>query len=105
MFGPACLVVGNTPLGVFGGWGDYIGLNFDAHVAACVEAGLIDEAMERRIGDVRDRMLPEVVGRPTVLLHGDLGPHNLCVDPETTEVLPLLDWEDAMAGDPPSESA
>ena len=34
------------------------------------------------------------------LLHGDPGTHNICVDPQRRRVTLLLDWEDALVGDP-----
>ncbi|MEV0587454.1 phosphotransferase [Nonomuraea sp. NPDC050310] len=35
-----------------------------------------------------------------VLVHGDFGPNNLLLDPETFEPAALVDWEWAHAGDP-----
>ena len=38
--------------------------------------------------------------RRTCLVHGDLGPANVLVDPDTLEVTGVLDWEFAHAGSP-----
>lgn len=97
---PACLGHGQGPRGVFDTWAEYIALHFGAHVDACLAAGLIDGAMASQIRDLHAGMTPHLRGRPMSLLHGDPGPHNICVDPVTGEVVALLDWEDAMAGDP-----
>jgi aminoglycoside phosphotransferase (APT) family kinase protein len=34
------------------------------------------------------------------LLHGDPGTHNICVSVTSESVVSLLDWEDALIGDP-----
>ncbi|MEO6822192.1 MAG: aminoglycoside phosphotransferase family protein [Candidatus Nanopelagicales bacterium] len=37
--------------------------------------------------------------RPNGLCHGDLGPHNLHVDPDSGALLGIIDWDDVMRGD------
>jgi aminoglycoside phosphotransferase len=37
--------------------------------------------------------------RPYGLCHGDLGPHNLHVDPDSGALLGIIDWDDVMRGD------
>jgi aminoglycoside phosphotransferase (APT) family kinase protein len=54
--------------------------------------GLLD------VADRAQRVLDRV--RRTCLVHGDLNPKNLLVDPGTLEVTGLLDWEFAYAGLP-----
>ncbi len=46
--------------------------------------------------DVR-QILPGAAG---VLVHGDFGPNNMLLDPDTFEVTGLVDWEWAHPGDP-----
>lgn len=50
----------------------------------------------------RAQALLDGVGR-TCLVHGDLNPKNLLVDPRTLEVTGVLDWEFAQAGLPGSD--
>ncbi|MEU9076383.1 phosphotransferase family protein [Kitasatospora sp. NPDC004745] len=53
---------------------------------------------------------PAVSGEPVtapgaVLVHGDFGPNNLLLDPDTFAVTAVLDWEFAHAGDPVEDLA
>jgi len=50
-----------------------------------------------------DVPLPDQLGRDNAtgtLVHGDFGPNNMLLNPETFEVTALLDWEWAHIGDP-----
>jgi aminoglycoside phosphotransferase (APT) family kinase protein len=86
------------PRGAWNTWAEYIRLNLDAHLDACtrwgdltlVGAGVLRSAFERH-----DDCLNLSSGS---LLHGDLGSHNVLTDGE--RLLGLIDWEDALAGDP-----
>jgi Phosphotransferase enzyme family len=49
--------------------------------------------------------LPGPVGPGRVLVHGDYGPNNVLLDPATSEVTAILDWEWAHAGDPAEDLA
>jgi len=89
-----------SPRGVHDLWADYLWLNLEAHVAACARAGFLDRRASARILDLFRKMRPAVEGRPMRLLHGDPGIHNLCVDVETKRIAAILDWEDALVGDP-----
>jgi Ser/Thr protein kinase RdoA (MazF antagonist) len=77
-------------------WIDYLQRNLDVHVASCLAAGLIDEAEARACAAAVDAGAEWSV-EPR-LLHGDLGNHNVFWD--KGRVSALIDWEDALAGDP-----
>ncbi|GCE23072.1 aminoglycoside phosphotransferase family protein [Dictyobacter kobayashii] len=47
-----------------------------------------------------EALQPLLVQRPVVLLHGDLQPVHILVDPQTEQVLAFLDFADAQPGDP-----
>jgi aminoglycoside phosphotransferase (APT) family kinase protein len=91
---------GEAPTGLHPAWPDYLGLNLDKHIGFCRGLGLIDDEMARRIVSLFETMTPALGGRPSRLLHGDPGIHNVCVDAGSRAVTSILDWEDAMAGDP-----
>ncbi|MEV3936418.1 phosphotransferase [Glycomyces sp. NPDC049804] len=59
------------------------------------------EAVLRACGEVLRRIhaRPSVLGAGT-LVHGDFGPNNLLLDPETYAVAAVVDWEFAHLGDP-----
>lgn len=53
------------------------------------------------LGPLRDRALALLDEEPrTCLVHSDLNPKNLLIDPDTLEVTGVLDWEFAHAGHP-----
>lgn len=54
-------------------------------------------ALRRAAGDAQARL--DEVGRVS-LVHSDLNPKNVLVDPDSLEVTALLDWEFAHAGNP-----
>lgn len=88
------------PRGVHDHWADYIMTQLEWHVGECADAGHYDAAYGTRILKLFDRMKPELERRPMRLLHGDPGTHNVCFDPMTRRLTTILDWEDAMVGDP-----
>jgi aminoglycoside phosphotransferase (APT) family kinase protein len=93
------------PSGVHARWSGYITLRLDQHVSACVTAGAIDRPLARKIDRHFCALLADLDARPIRLLHGDPGNHNICLDTATERVTSLLDWEDAIAGDPLFELA
>lgn len=89
-----------VPRGVHDSWPDYINLHLVDHIRSSAGAALIDSSIARRIEALFDEMVPSLTGRPMRLLHGDLGNHNICVEPRTRAVSSIIDWEDALVGDP-----
>lgn len=94
-----------APHGVHDDWAAYLRVNLDAHVERCRVAGLVDAALAARITAAFAGLEADVAGRPMRLLHGDPGNHNIAVDPATGRVVALLDWEDALVGDPLYDAA
>jgi hypothetical protein len=88
------------PIGLHDRWPEFIELNLTDHLATCARADLIDASAEKTILGRFEAMRPEIAGRPTRLLHGDPGNHNVFVDPATASITALVDWEDALVGDP-----
>lgn len=88
------------PRGVHDRWADYITTQLEKHVGECADAGHYDAAYAVRILKLFERMKPNLERRPMRLLHGDPGTHNVCFDPATRRPTTILDWEDAMVGDP-----
>lgn len=88
------------PCGVHERWDNYVLLNLDRHIEACRTAGLVDAKLAGRIAALFQTMRDAFAARPMRLLHGDPGTHNIAVDAATGSVTALLDWEDALVGDP-----
>jgi hypothetical protein len=91
---------GAAPAGVHAAWRDYVTVRLPDHVGACARIGHVSTAQADAILRTFADMQPALAGRPVRLLHGDLGTHNVCVDPSTRAITALLDWEDALVGDP-----
>ncbi|MCE9606315.1 MAG: aminoglycoside phosphotransferase family protein [Planctomycetia bacterium] len=87
-----------TMRGAHDAWPDYVLTQLDTHLAICRDLGAIDSNEVRRIEAVfaSPDALPSAV--PLVLLHGDLGNHNIFTDGR--RITQLIDWEDCLFGDP-----
>ena len=90
----------DRPRGALESWPDYVMLNLDRHIGACRDAGYVDAELAARIVRMFEVAQPWLRDRPMRLLHGDPGTHNVCIDPNTRQVTALIDWEDALVGDP-----
>ncbi|WP_084957370.1 aminoglycoside phosphotransferase family protein [Thermoactinospora rubra] len=70
---------------------------------------LLDDGHAREVLTACGLLLRRVQSMPRrsggVLVHGDFGPNNLLLDPETFEPTALLDWEWAHQGDPVEDLA
>ena len=95
------LIQGEAPDQVCGlspTWRTYILRRLEAHVAACVRIGAVHPFDAGRIFTAflaSDHLLDDM---GPVLLHGDLGSHNVFTDGR--DVTAVIDWEDALSGDP-----
>jgi aminoglycoside phosphotransferase (APT) family kinase protein len=71
-----------------------------------IEAGHADEVL-RACGTVLREIhsVPQAATPGAVLVHGDFGPNNLLIDPETFAVTAVLDWEFSGVGDPIADLA
>lgn len=83
--------------GVHAAWTDFLTLRLAEHADTCLAAGLIDVAERGWIGQAFDRLLPAAAARPMGLVHGDPSNFNVFA---AGDLLTLVDWEDALAGDP-----
>jgi aminoglycoside phosphotransferase (APT) family kinase protein len=75
-------------------WNKYLSLQLDNHLHLCAYIGAIDE---RERNKIQSLFIPEFQA-PMRLLHGDPGHHNMFSDGE--RVTAIIDWEDALIGDP-----
>ena len=89
--------------GAHDSWVDYVHLNLSRHIQHCVGLGVMNENVARRIAGVFEDGTKHLISTPHALLHGDPGSHNVFVD--DGEVTCLIDWEDALVGDPVYEIA
>ena len=75
-------------------WSTYLSLRLDDHLHLCSYIGAIDRRERNKIESL---FIPEFKA-PSRLLHGDPGHHNMFSDCE--HVTAIIDWEDALIGDP-----
>jgi aminoglycoside phosphotransferase (APT) family kinase protein len=83
--------------GAYSDWQTHLRSRSEAHVRGCCEAGLLakNEAAEA-LRYLEDFHITS--NSYSSLLHGDLGNHNIFVC--DNRVIGLIDWEDALLGDP-----
>ena len=98
--GPVCLQTGDDEelRGLHPDWRDYMMLNLEAHVAGCRAIGAVTSDQSEAILEIFINQAAIWHDVPMRLLHGDLGNHNIFV--QNNAVAALIDWEDALIGDP-----
>lgn len=95
---PAAVVDSTPPLrGLFDSWGEYLLVRADDHLAILRQHDEIDADDERRIR-IQFGHLGDIEPPAPRLLHGDMDSTNIILGDDDT--VTLLDWEDALAGDP-----
>jgi aminoglycoside phosphotransferase (APT) family kinase protein len=75
-------------------WTDYLRLRLDEHLEVCRNIGAIDSTEALAI----QKFFSEIPSVSPRLLHGDPGHHNVFSDGQ--KITAIIDWEDALAGDP-----
>jgi hypothetical protein len=93
---------GSTARGACSTWAGYLENHLERHVALCRNIQAISSREAQTILKVFRDAGPRLEARPA-LLHGDPGSHNVFV--ADGRVSALIDWEDALAGDPIYEVA
>jgi hypothetical protein len=99
--GHGLLVPDHETRGTCPSWPSYLNNHLDRHLAICRDINAISQTECATIRRLFDDRLPELTTMS--LLHGDPGNHNVFV--AGGEVSCLIDWEDAVAGDPVYEVA
>lgn len=87
-----------SPVGIWDNWQRYMLLNLDRHIEICATAGLIDRTDVSGISGFLNHELGEIPEFAPVLVHGDVANHNAFA--LNGEITALIDWEDAVSGDP-----
>jgi aminoglycoside phosphotransferase (APT) family kinase protein len=84
--------------GVHARWDQFVLLRLASHVQTLREAGLVAAGEAGRIAGAFEAARDALAAVEPRLLHGDPGNHNVIV--RDGEVPRLVDWEDALLGDP-----
>jgi aminoglycoside phosphotransferase (APT) family kinase protein len=84
--------------GALSSWEEYLRLNLSSHLETCRVSGAISEDTVAAIEGMFDRAVRRLGEVPMCLLHGDPGHHNVFARDE--KISAVIDWEDALAGDP-----
>lgn len=79
----------------------------DERITAAVSLRGIDSVVDSALNWLQQnvRRQPAAFPGPLRLTHDDLSPEHLLVDPETGELAGILDWSDAVLGDPARDFA
>jgi len=84
--------------GINGSWFEFLGCHLERHLSILLDTGDINVAESKEVLCYIDRAKTELDSVQPHLLHGDCGNHNMIVK-DSNEVV-LIDWEDALLGDP-----
>lgn len=87
-----------TARGVHHFWTDYIFCHLNKHIAVCTDLGALSFEEAERVRNLFMDYASLFSNTQGVLLHGDLGSHNLFSDGK--RITAIIDWEDCMSGDP-----
>lgn len=79
-------------------WDEYLLLNLQEHMRKCLEIEAISPVEAEKIENHFASAAPKLSSIPGRLLHGDFGHHNIFIS--NGEVSGVIDWEDALGGDP-----
>jgi Ser/Thr protein kinase RdoA (MazF antagonist) len=88
--------------GMFQRWHEYVYLNLGEHMRYAKEHGAITGEEERLIRSIFRETRDAIVHiEASTFLHGDLGSHNVFIrGVGVPPALTVIDWEDAILGDP-----
>lgn len=97
-FGPFDSVVGQNKLkGIYPKWSVYFLKNLKEHLRLLQKAKVIDLQAHKRITKIFDKYKSKIKCFSPRLLHGDVANHNAIL---SSGKIVLVDWEDAVSGDP-----
>lgn len=88
--------IGTFGVGFSGGDGTWFGsllAEVDFEAPRCLELGLEPAALDR-VRDTLHDARSEIENAPIVWCHGDLQPEHVLINPETDEVVAVIDWSD-----------
>ncbi len=83
--------------GGFATWKDYLAHHSKEHISFCLNQSLIESYVAVSIERFMEEMLRHPFDFKPCVLHGDLGGHNIILEGNNCAV---IDWEDALIGDP-----
>jgi aminoglycoside phosphotransferase (APT) family kinase protein len=86
------------PIGAHTHWINYVRLRLRAHAEVCQEIGAINSKEVEEIRHIFTVAEPLLTSAPKRFLHGDPGHHNVFFDGQ--RITAIIDWEDALVGDP-----
>jgi len=83
--------------GLKANWIEYVYLNLSEHLAYCFQQAIFTQTELNELTQFFADAKPFLNHQNPVLLHGDLNDHNIFIE---ADQLLLIDWEDALCGDP-----
>lgn len=98
-YGPFDLtnIMQGKAVGIHDSWQKYLMLNLDKHLEYTIMTGILTVAESDAVKDAL-KILEHIPCDTPSLLHGDIANHNAFTDGKA--ITSLIDWEDAISGDP-----
>lgn len=84
--------------GLYNHWRDYVICNIEKHIDYCKTNNIVDSNTQQKLQEIF--LSRKYIADPTSpsLLHGDIANHNVLF--HKGKIAALIDWEDAISGDP-----
>ncbi len=86
--------------GQYPSWSGWLHVELHSCCQPLIQAGYLPPHFMRLADDVLRSLAPQLEDVRPRLLHGDLGDGEIFVDPHSGAVTALVDWGDALSGDP-----
>lgn len=96
-YGPIAPTVDHA---MFQSWSDWQAHIMNRALDTLTCRGAVSEHFVKRARLVSEHFAPYLDAAPAAMLHADLGDREVYVDPSTGAVTALVDWGDALIGDP-----
>lgn len=89
---------GRVGIGLLPDWDLFVTWHVEAHIKYCLDHGLITVEQAKTVNTIFTDCI--FLDSPSSLLHGDLSYDNILLDSVTNDLKAVIDWEDAVLGDP-----
>ena len=93
------------PPGAADGWAKQVRVRANSELTRLGEMALLGGSQKQRVEQKVEEIVAAVRDRPQVLIHGDLQPEHVLVDPLGRRIVAILDWADSGFADPLFEVA
>lgn len=93
------------PPGAEADWAEHVTVRRDSELRRLNDMALLGETERDHVAQNLDELVAAVGHRPQTLIHGDLQPEHVLVEPLALRIVAIVDWADSGFADPLFEAA